>query len=128
MPKDSTPEIYFEEKEKVIDDKKEKEKRIATSYYSWKKLTTGTESDVVLVPMKSAYKERKGEEPKFTNWAQTEGATEAFKDTLDYIFTSSEWKVSDVKPMPLEDEVNGPCPRENEPSDHMLLNAQLFLS
>ena len=77
-------------------------------------------------PLRSAYKVKNGEEPNFTNYAKTEGTPE-FIDTLDYIFLSDEWHVQDVLPLPHRDEVQGPLPNEAEPSDHVLISAELSL-
>lgn len=52
---------------------------------------------------------------------------EPFIDTLDYIFVSDGWQVNSVKKLPLRNEVNGPLPTENEPSDHILIAADLSL-
>ena len=50
-----------------------------------------------------------------------------FIDVLDYIFLSNEWEVKGVKKLPYRDDVNGPLPNENEPSDHILIAANLCL-
>ena len=46
---------------------------------------------------------------------------------LDYIFLSREWKVKGVKDLPRRDDVNGPLPTDKEPSDHILIAADLSL-
>lgn len=73
-------------------------------------------------PMKSAYAEKLGEEPNFTNYAQV-GDTEPFVDTLDYLFCSARCDVVNVIPLPHRDEVRGPFPSKSEPSDHVLVGA-----
>jgi len=75
-------------------------------------------------PLQSAYAVCGGE-PEFTNYAQIEDQ-DIFAETLDYIFMSSQWKVSSVEKLPIEEQKNiGPNPSENEPSDHYLLGAEL---
>jgi mRNA deadenylase 3'-5' endonuclease subunit Ccr4 len=75
-------------------------------------------------PMRSAYVEKNGSEPPFTNWAKVKDDP-PFIDTLDYLFLSPHWKVAAVEPLP---EVQGPLPVEEEPSDHLLISATLDLS
>jgi hypothetical protein len=102
----------------------------------------------------SAYHERNGGEPDFTNYAFTrsngnpQDFQSAFIDTLDYIFVSSpHWQVESVKALPHRDEfaavataelaaISGDSsgadaivslPTSNEPSDHLLLSASLIL-
>lgn len=76
--------------------------------------------------MKSAYAESKHGEPNFTNYAQTK-EQEPFIEVLDYIFLSKEWRVMDVKPVVHRDVVNGPLPNKAEPSDHVMIAANLEL-
>lgn len=78
------------------------------------------------IPMKSAYAEANGCEPNFTNHAKCR-EDEPFIDVLDYIFLSPEWSVEGVKYLPHRDEVNGPLPSEQEPSDHILIAANMSL-
>lgn len=78
-----------------------------------------------VTPMRSAYKEWHGQEPAFTNWAQVK-QEEPFKDTLDYIFLSPQWTVLGTGPLPNES-ISGPFPTEHEPSDHLLISADLSL-
>jgi 2',5'-phosphodiesterase len=78
-------------------------------------------------PMRSAYREAQGSEPDFTNFAQVKNE-EPFVDTLDYIFLSKQWEVRAVEPLPHRDEVKGPLPNEDEPSDHILIAADVDLS
>jgi mRNA deadenylase 3'-5' endonuclease subunit Ccr4 len=75
-------------------------------------------------PLRSAYKEADGAEPNFTNYAKP-GNAETFIDTLDYIFLSDHWKVTYVDPLPHRDQVEGPLPTKDEPSDHLLIAARL---
>lgn len=53
------------------------------------------------VKMQSAYKQKQGVEPAFTNWAQTRSSP-VFMGTLDYIFVSEGCEATDVLPLPLE--------------------------
>ena len=78
------------------------------------------------IPMKSAYAEANGCEPNFTNHAKCR-EDEPFIDVLEYIFLSPEWSVEGVKDLPHRDEVNGPLPSEQEPSDHILIAANMSL-
>ncbi len=82
-------------------------------------------------PMKSAYAEANdGHEPDFTNFAcQRDDPENFFVDTLDYIFLSDQWKVTKVKPIQHRTEAKGPFPNldEGEPSDHVLISADLEL-
>jgi mRNA deadenylase 3'-5' endonuclease subunit Ccr4 len=77
-------------------------------------------------PMKSAYAEFEGSEPDFTNYARVK-EDDPFIDTLDYIFLSNGWKVVGVQKIPHRKDVDGPFPNETEPSDHVLISADLEL-
>jgi hypothetical protein len=91
-------------------------------------------------PMRSAYREAAyegkpaGSEPQFTNfaWSAFE-PDEPFVDTLDYVFLSRNgWgPVASVKPLPLlvGAQAQSPVgfPVAHEPSDHLLLAADLVL-
>ena len=75
--------------------------------------------------MVSCYKEVNGEEPDFTNYAKIKD-DEPFIDTLDYIFVTENIRVDAVAPLKHRDEVtDGPYPSVNEPSDHVLLAADV---
>lgn len=91
-------------------------------------------------PMRSAYREAAypgkpaGVEPEFTNFAWSAFEPDApFVDTLDYVFLSQKgWgPVANVKPLPLlaDAQAKHPVgfPVAHEPSDHMLLAADLVL-
>lgn len=67
-----------------------------------------------------------GAEPDFTNYAQVK-EQEPFVEALDYIFMSPEWKVQSVLPLPHRDQVQGPFPTRDEPSDHVLIAASLSM-
>uniref|UniRef100_A0A7S1V4M6 Endonuclease/exonuclease/phosphatase domain-containing protein n=1 Tax=Grammatophora oceanica TaxID=210454 RepID=A0A7S1V4M6_9STRA len=77
-------------------------------------------------PMRSAYAVKNGKEPEFTNYARVK-EKDPFVDTLDYIFLSPEWTVKDVKDLVGKDDAGGPFPNANEPSDHILIRADLEL-
>jgi len=77
-------------------------------------------------PLRSAYAEANGEEPNFTNYAKVQEQP-VFVDTLDYIFLSPEWKVDGVRDLPHRDDIEGPLPNKDEPSDHILISAQVGL-
>ena len=81
-------------------------------------------------PMRSAYAVHNGREPDFTNYAFSERESEPFIETLDFIFLSDEWKVTDVLDLPHRDAAQGPFPNLdcNEPSDHVLIAATLQIN
>lgn len=87
----------------------------------------GMEWKSTIQGMRSAYFEKLGSEPDFTNYARIK-EQEPFIDTLDYIFLSSEWKVAGVKEIPHRNDANGPFPNAEEPSDHVMIYADLELS
>ena len=75
----------------------------------------------------SAYKAKLGKEPDFTNYSRVK-EDDAFIDTIDYIFLSKreDWDVVDVKRTPNRGDVKDvPLPNEMEPSDHILISADL---
>ena len=76
-------------------------------------------------PLRSAYMVKRGMEPSFTNYAQTKFDAQPFIDCLDYIFLSDEWVVNAVQDTPAWEDVNGPLPTLTEPSDHILISADL---
>lgn len=51
-----------------------------------------------------------------------------FIGTLDYIFLSKEWSVNGVREISKREEVDGPFPNVDEPSDHALIAADLKIS
>lgn len=75
-----------------------------------------------IIQMSSAYKNLLGEEPKYTNYAQTSNMNKIFSETLDYIFYFNGLTPVEVSPIP-ELPMNGSFPNEDEPSDHILLSA-----
>lgn len=77
--------------------------------------------------MVSAYAKANGTEPAFTNYSQVRDEP-PFIDTLDYIFISPKCKVEAVLPLPAVEDVKGPLPIKEEPSDHILIGATLSLS
>ena len=82
-------------------------------------------------PLVSAYATHTGSEPDFTNFAYTKpmGAERpAFVETLDYVFLSpGHWKVTGVKDLKPKAglDLARPYPTADEPSDHVLLAADL---
>jgi len=76
--------------------------------------------------MRSAYALKNGNEPDFTNYAQSRDG-DPFIDTLDFIFLSDEWKVDSVLELPHRSNSNGPFPNldVSEPSDHIMIAASL---
>lgn len=77
---------------------------------------------MIVQPLKSAYVERFGNEPDFTNYARV-AENEPFIDTLDYLFCTAHCDVLDALALPKRDQVDGPFPSRNEPSDHVLVGA-----
>lgn len=77
-------------------------------------------------PLRSAYREAFGQEPEFTNYAQTR-KNPPFQETLDYIWLSSQWQVVSALPLPTRDDVTSSFPNPDQPSDHMLLAAEIKL-
>jgi len=75
----------------------------------------------------SAYRAFYGEEPLFTNYAQSLGQKEPFCETLDYIwYTPGHFDVVHCPALPkARAEVDGPFPSASEPSDHLPLRATL---
>jgi len=101
----------------------------------------GVDWTVEAEAMDSAYAEI-GEEPEFTNYAHIQDQEDPFIGTLDYIFLSRKakttrivdeqvagewWKVNGVTKLPSVDASGGPFPNSVEPSDHLLISADLEL-
>ncbi len=86
----------------------------------------------VCSPMRSAYasassnRNDQTKEPDFTNFAKTKESP-TFISTLDYIFLSPEWIIRDTLCLPHRDQIEGPLPNKEEPSDHLLLSAVVSL-
>ena len=84
-------------------------------------------------PMRSVYSAHLGREPDFTNYSRRRvhsGAIHDFCGTIDYIFVSSHWNVVNTIPMISSDDVQrkvASYPCEAEPSDHVMLGAQLAM-
>mmetsp|Transcript_3150 Transcript_3150/g.10914 ORF Transcript_3150/g.10914 Transcript_3150/m.10914 type:complete len:345 (-) Transcript_3150:181-1215(-) len=74
----------------------------------------------------SAYKTVNGEEPDFTNYAKIRDDP-TFIETLDYVFYSPSLKAKDVVAVPHRDDVEGPLPNKEEPSDHIMVGATFEL-
>jgi len=77
-------------------------------------------------PMTSTYASLGGE-PEFTNYAQTCKDEKPFVGVLDYIFLSRHWKPKSVTKLPNKQSFLTPLPTEEEPSDHVLIGAELEL-
>jgi 2',5'-phosphodiesterase len=86
--------------------------------FSWK--------PTLMRPVRSAYASCKGGEPDFTNYSRAKEEA-PFIDTLDYIFISEGVTVQEVLDLPIRDTDggNGPFPNEIEPSDHILIAANV---
>lgn len=75
--------------------------------------------------MKSAYREKNGSEPPFTNLGCTNGSP-VYCGTLDYIFYTDQLFVEDVLQLP-EKPTSDSYPDETHPSDHLMLAATFRL-
>ncbi len=78
-------------------------------------------------PLKSAYVSAALNEPMFTihSYSEWNGPNE-FTGTLDYIFHSDHFERVSATPLqPSPEEFGGPLPTVNEPSDHLLIHANL---
>jgi mRNA deadenylase 3'-5' endonuclease subunit Ccr4 len=76
------------------------------------------------------YKQLKGTEPLYTNWARTARDDSDFIATLDYIFVHPAEAVAttEVLELPTTTDVvasMGPYPTETEPSDHVMIAASM---
>lgn len=85
-----------------------------------------TDFELTTAPLRSAYKEALGAEPQFTNNAQVK-QMEPFVECLDYIFVSPQWKVKGVLPLQAKSTLTHVFPDEKEPSDHVVIAADLQL-
>jgi 2',5'-phosphodiesterase len=97
---------------------------------SFPPLRYGTRWESTISKMKSAYalNDENGKESDFTNYAHNGAlSNESFIGTLDYIFLSDdhEWKVKDVLSLKNREDVDGPFPNADEPSDHVMIAATL---
>mmetsp|Transcript_34499 Transcript_34499/g.108147 ORF Transcript_34499/g.108147 Transcript_34499/m.108147 type:complete len:354 (-) Transcript_34499:77-1138(-) len=72
--------------------------------------------------MESVYSSFHGSEPDFTNYAQI-FEDPPFIETIDYIFCRPGMKVVGCLPLPRRQEVSGPLPNDQEPSDHIMIGA-----
>lgn len=82
-----------------------------------------------LQPMKSSYFEKNGTEPLFTNYALTEWSNQPFSGCLDYVFYLGDLQVSKVIELPNqapEEAFKTPLPTLDNPSDHLMIGANLY--
>lgn len=77
--------------------------------------------------LRSAYAQALGGEPSFTNYAWPEIRAEPFRETLDYIFVTERVLVVGVQDLPKTMLGEPVFPTAEEPSDHVLLAADLCL-
>jgi len=75
-------------------------------------------------PLRSAYRVKTGREPDFTNHARV-GDEPLFTETLDYLFLSPHGSVEEVVKLSSEVAPEEPFPNAAEPSDHVLVGANL---
>ena len=76
--------------------------------------------------MKSAYREKNGSEPVYTNYSSTDDSP-YYCETLDYIFFSGLLTVEEVLELPNKP-IGEAYPDETHPSDHLMLAATFRLS
>jgi endonuclease/exonuclease/phosphatase family metal-dependent hydrolase len=76
--------------------------------------------------LKSAYREKNGMEPVYTNFADTPQVPK-FRGTLDYIFFSGHLTVEKVLELP-DHPIGESYPDETHPSDHLMIAATFRLS
>jgi mRNA deadenylase 3'-5' endonuclease subunit Ccr4 len=89
---------------------------------------TWNPNDLELGNIRSAVLECHGSEPAFTNYCFNSifGNTEPFCDTLDYIFVSEHFGIEDTFKQPsFTSTTENLCPSIDEPSDHLLIWAEL---
>lgn len=88
-------------------------------------LDIGTWERQGCAPVRSAYAVALGKEPEFTNFAWIEDAAKPFRETIDYIFISERIEVVNVTQLPSATVEDPPYPSEDQPSDHVLLAADV---
>ena len=76
--------------------------------------------------LKSAYQEKNGSEPIYTNFSSTPDSPD-FRATLDYIFFAGSLKVESVLELPAQP-TGESYPDETHPSDHLMIAATFQLS
>lgn len=76
--------------------------------------------------LKSAYREKNGSEPAFTNHVDTVTAPK-FRATLDYIFFDGNLQVVEVRELPNHPK-SPSYPDEKHPSDHLMIAASFRIS
>jgi 2',5'-phosphodiesterase len=82
-------------------------------------------------PVRSAYSVfQNGHEPDCTNYSRCGEAEDCFIDTLDYIFVApmEHIKVTGVTLLPKREDIAGPLPNAEEPSDHLLIAANFDIT
>ena len=101
--------------------------RINKAHPEFPKPENGDEWKMEVAPLRSAYKDYYGNEPEFTNYAQVQNDP-VFIETIDYIMLSENaWHVNAVLPLPTVSATEGPLPNKDEPSDHIMLAAELSI-
>ena len=75
--------------------------------------------------LKSAYREKNGFEPVYTNSVDTDKSP-MFRATLDYIFFAGQLTVEDVLELP-DQPASRSYPDETHPSDHLMIAATFRL-
>jgi len=81
--------------------------------------------EATIEKLRSAYAENGGE-PAYT-CSSLMNSKPLFQGTIDYIFLSDKWKVTDVLPVPTLGDTES-IPNATEPSDHVMIGATLSLN
>ena len=68
--------------------------------------------------VRSVMFEKHGKEPEFTCWSEMGRNITEFKDTIDYIFVSDQWKVVNAS---LSPDITASVPSSEHSSDHLML-------
>lgn len=76
--------------------------------------------------LKSAYREKTGSEPIYTNFSYTDHSS-VFCETLDYIFFTGQLNVEQVLELP-DQPIGESYPDETHPSDHLMIAATFRIS
>jgi mRNA deadenylase 3'-5' endonuclease subunit Ccr4 len=84
----------------------------------------GDKWEATIETLQSAYA-LKGGEPAYTCSSEIKSKP-FFQGTIDYIFLSDKWKVTDVLPVPTLGDTES-IPNATEPSDHVMIGATLSL-
>lgn len=102
------------------------EGKLDTNHPDYPKIPKGCNFTPNVRAVRSCYKEIMGEEPEYTNNAVVRDQ-DPFMETLDYVFVSDHWTVNGIEELGKKSDLTGPFPDVNEPSDHVLIAANVSL-